>query len=218
MSDHPDAGPVPAADRATIDRLTRAPEMWDAPPADLEDDVVRAIAAEIALRSDRLGAEPIELHMRRPSRQRPAAWWLGAAAAVVIVVAGLAIVNRGDDTPGTRVELAGTAAAPGASADVLLSSTPAGLKILLDANGLPGAPDGFFYEAWVSNGVTKVSAGTFHLRGGDAPIELWAGVADPGFTRLAVTLEPLDGDTDSSGDVRLVGEFELAPDDGWTPG
>ncbi len=108
-----------------------------------------------------------------------------------------------------QIAMAGTAAAPAASAVVDIAATPAGLKILLDADGLEPAPANSFYEAWVSDGTTRVSAGTFHLRGGSGPIELWAGVVGDGFEQLSVTLEPLDGDTDSSGDVRLRGTFEL---------
>ena len=77
---------------------------------------------------------------------------------------------------------------------------------------VPGAPEGFYYEAWVSDGAIRVSAGTFHLRQGDNEIELWAGVVDPSFDTLTVTLEPADGDTDSSGDVKLRGAYDLADD------
>jgi hypothetical protein len=61
----------------------------------------------------------------------------------------------------------------------------------------------------LSDGDVKVSAGTFHLRGGNGQIELWAGVVGPEFTRLAVTLEPVDDDLDSSGDAYLRGTFQL---------
>ena len=131
-----------------------------------------------------------------------------------MIVAGSAVLfgalNGSDATaPDTEIALAGTDAAPDASAQAALSATPAGLKIVFDVDGLAPAPAGHFYEAWVSDGTLRVSAGTFHLRGGDKPIELWAGVVDPGFTQLAITLESLDGNTDSSGDARLVGSYDL---------
>ena len=93
-----------------------------------------------------------------------------------------------------------------------MDATPAGLKILLDADGLEGAPEGFMYEAWVGDGTIGVSAGTFHLRGGSDRIELWAGVTGPEFRRLWVTLEPIDDDASPSGDTRLRGEFSLDDD------
>ncbi len=122
------------------------------------------------------------------------------------------MITRSDDDGGVAFALEGTEAAPDASAAVTVSVTPAGLKILLDADGLPGAPDGYMYEAWVGDGDLSVSAGTFHLRGGSGTIELWAGVTDRSFRRLWITLEPIDDDPSSSRDARLRGEFSL-PDD-----
>lgn len=205
MTDHLDSLEEPTADElAMIRHLVARPDVWQDLPVGLDDAVVAAITAEVPRVSDIPSVAPTAT----ASRWLP--WWLAAAAAVAIVVAGVAIVGRGSDRPaGIEITMVGTDAAPGATASVVLSSTPAGLKILLDAEGLAGAPDGYYYEAWVSDGTTRVSAGTFHLRGGDNEIELWAGVVDPAFDRLSVTLEPIDGDTDTSGDVRLVGEYEL---------
>ena len=130
----------------------------------------------------------------------------------MVIVAGVAVISRGGSDDGVAFALEGTDAAPGASATVIVAATPAGLKILLDADGLPGAPDGYMYEAWVGDGTLSISAGTFHLRGGSTSIELWAGVTEPSFRRLWVTLEPIDDDPSSSLDARLRGEFSL-PDD-----
>lgn len=208
MTDHLDSVEEPNADDlAMIERLASRPDVWAELPSGLDDAVVAAIATERA-------AHPARISSGRRSATMGASgslpWWLAAAAAVALVVAGVAIVTRGSDTPGgVEIAMSGTDASPGATASVILSSTPAGLKILLDAEGLDGAPTGYYYEAWVSDGTTRVSAGTFHLRGGDNEIELWAGVVDPAFNRLTVTLEPIDGDNGTSGDVRLVGEYQL---------
>ncbi len=152
-----------------------------------------------------------EYRARRGRRAWSATRVLGAAAAVAVVVAGVAVLSRGGDD-GVMFALEGTEAQPGASAEVQVSATPAGLKILLETHGLPGAPDGYMYEAWVGDGSFGVSAGTFHLRGGQGPIELWAGVTGPEFHRIWITLEPIDDDAASSSDARLRGEFTL-PDD-----
>jgi hypothetical protein len=214
MNDHLDSGEEPSAtEMATIEALLARPEVWDDPPADLEDGVAAAIAAEAVSVTGSVAPGSIaEQRAKRRSGGLP--WWLSAAAAGVLVIAGVALVTRGDgaQSPDTEIELTGTDTSPGASAQAALSATPAGLKIVLDVEGLAPAPEGHFYEAWVSNGTLRVSAGTFHLRGGDKPIELWAGVVDPSFTRLAVTLEPLDGNTDSSGDAQLVGTYDLDGD------
>jgi hypothetical protein len=209
----PGDGELPTAIEAFLSR----PDTWDDPPADLEAQVLRAIAAEAGTgdASDVPVAEPVELAARRRSPFVATPRWLSAAAVIAVVVAGAVLTIRafGSDRPETDAsvdaELDGTELAPTAHAFVNLESTPAGLKILLDAEGLPGAGPDQMYEAWVSDGSIGVSAGTFHLRGGDGPIELWAGVADPRFTILTVTVEPVDGVAESSGQVVLRGEFEL---------
>lgn len=198
-----------AAELSALDQLLARGDVWDEPPAGLEDAVVASIAAE--------PHPPVALDDRRAGRDARTTmpWWLGAAAVVALVVAGVALIGRDSTQPSrgdVEIAMRGTDAAPAASATVRLASTPAGLKILLDAEGLPGAPEGYYYEAWVSDGTTLVSAGTFHLRRGDNEIELWAGVVDPRFDTISVTLEPIDGAADSSGDVRLRGEYDLTRD------
>lgn len=200
MSDHNDPLDISTTgDAAVVDAwLARAadPEgtLWVDAPRVLEDELVATIN----------GLE----HDDPPMSSPRVAWWLAAAAAIVMVITGVILLSD-DDTERSVFALAGTENAPNASAEVEIAATPVGLKLLLDPTGLPGAPTGTYYEAWVSDGDIKVSAGTFHLRGGEGTIELWAGVAEPSFTMLAVTLEPLDGDLDSSGDVYLRGTFSL---------
>ena len=207
MTDHLDSLTDPSDDdlAALASLLSRA-EPWDEPPRGLEDAVVAAISAEA-------GTAPASAS--RAERRTSAVWsrsrMLGAAAAVAIVVVGIVLMTRGS-TDGVTFALEGTDAQPDARADVVVSATPAGLKILLDTEGLPGAPDGYMYEAWVGDDTIAVSAGTFHLRGGHGPIELWAGVTGERFHRLWITLEPIDDDATSSSDARLRGEFSL-PDD-----
>ena len=208
MTDHPE----PHAD--TDDRTSVAlaamlsrPDVWDEPDAELEGSVVDAIGRAAA--ADR-PVTTLDAHRVRRSLVSTAGPWVAAAAVFGLIVAGIVVASRGtgDDT-GVVFALAGTDAQPDASATAAVSATPAGMKILLTPDGLPGAPVGFMYEAWVSDGSIRVSAGTFHLRGGGGTIELWAGVADSSFRRLSVTLEPIDGDEASSLDARLIGEFQL---------
>jgi anti-sigma-K factor RskA len=188
--------------------LLARPATWDEPPPGLEDSIVRAIGAAPAP----VAVTALDAVRARRDRTRATwPWWLAAAAAAVVVIAGAVVIGRsGDDQRGLVIALAATDLAPGASATAELASTPAGLKIVLDVDGLPGAADGEMYEAWISDGDVRVSAGTFHLRGGDPPIELWAGTADPAFTSITVTIEPIDGDNNSSGRVVLRGDYELA--------
>ena len=187
---------------------------WADRPHDLEARVVEAVAIEMGSEAaDDAAADaaaaPTSLGRVRAMRDATGVpWWLGAAAALVAVVGGLALISRGGDD-GTVFALTGTDAAPDATGELVVSATPAGLKLLLDPDGLPGAPEGTYYEAWVTDGDVRVSAGTFHLRDGDAQIELWAGVVGPEFNQLAITLEPVDGDNGSSGDAYLSGRFSI---------
>jgi hypothetical protein len=190
--------------RAVETALSRA-DLWDEPRPGLEDDIVAAIRAE-----------PVPLERARRSRERRGLpRWLTVAAAAAVIAVGAVIVVRaaGDDSESagdtSESTLAGTDLAPGATATAFFTPTPAGLKILLDAEGLAGAKPGEMYEAWISDGQIRVSAGTFHLRNGHNPIELWAGTDDPRFHIITVTIEPIDGVAESSGQIVLKGEFRL---------
>jgi hypothetical protein len=191
------------------------PETWEVLPVAVEDAVVDTIlAARAAAPASR--ASVTSLGERR-ERHGAIGWWLAAAAAAVVVLTGVVTLVRGGpsgvaDGDGIVAALVGTELAPDASGTATFESTPAGLKIVLDTDALPSAADGEMYEAWISNGEIRICAGSFHLRGGEGPIELWAGTADPSFHLVTVTREPIDGDTDSSGIVMLRGEFELPGD------
>ena len=194
--------------RAVQAALSRA-DVWDDARPELEDDIVAAIRAE-----------PVALETARRSRDRRGfpRWLVAAAAVAVIAVGAVVVVRLADDdselaSDTTEATLAGTDLAPAATARAFFTPTPAGLKILLDADGLAGAKQGEMYEAWISDGEIRVSAGTFHLRNGHNPIELWAGTDDPRFHIITVTIEPIDGVADSSGQIVLKGEFALAGSD-----
>lgn len=216
MTDHLDSVEEPsAAEMASIRRLLSRPDLWQTPPADLEERIVTVVATVATAAAQPEGSIPLDVRRRRRA-DRTKTWYLATAAACLVIISGAALVfslvNDDSQSVAAEVALAGTTAAPDATAQAALWTTPAGLKIVLDVDGLGPAPEGHYYEAWVSNDNLRVSAGTFHLRGGHEPIELWAGVVDPTFTGLAITLEPLDGDSGSSGDVRLAGTYALDGD------
>jgi hypothetical protein len=181
------------------------PDTWEDLPDGLEDEILAAIRTEPV---------PIAAARRKGARRRVPVW-LTIAAAIAGIAAGAAVValfSDGDqEVAGEPIEadLAGTELAPDASASALFTATPAGLKILLDAEGLPGAAPDEMYEAWIGDGEIRISAGTFHLRDGDDAIELWAGTDDPRFHIISVTIEPIDGDAESSGRVVMRGEYRL---------
>ena len=132
-----------------------------------------------------------------------------AAAAVLVVVALTALTGEQTGRQGaTEVALSGTELAPEASAVATLADTPLGTVIDLDVSGLEPAPDGAFYHAWLrqeGDAGEGVSAGTFHLRGGDGQIELWAGVSPEQYPVITVTLQREGEGPESSGEVVLRG-------------
>jgi len=213
---------------AALSALLAEPAMWEQADPDTEDAIVAMISAEIeAASSDpETTNRPTELPRLAPitngasSKTEPiggatvipismAHRWLrpvgvGVAAAIVLI-AGYALgansIGRDD---GTEFALAATELAPGGEATAVISETLQGTRIRLDVSGLPPAADGSYYEAWLrQNAEIGVSAGTFHLRGGDdGVIELWAGVSVEDYPLFTITVQD-EAVPDSSGQVVL---------------
>ena len=166
MSDEMDDLPLEEPDDEVV-AILRDPALWDAPPADLADRVVRDVASESAL-------GPIAHDGRGRSGMRYGL--LGAAAAVLAVLIGIvgisAFDQSGDRTVSAALVPTGRFGDTGGSLD--LRASEAGVGIEVDAPDLPPCADGDYYEGWVTtlDGAT-VPAGTFRAGG---TIELWAGV------------------------------------------
>lgn len=186
---------APAEFLAIRERLA-AESTWIEPPADLQETIV----ADIAAQAGPAGAR------RRPSRWSLQRLLPAAAAAAALVFAAIVVLSPGDPEQ-LEMQLRGTDLARGATAIATIQSTPSGEDITLDVTGLPTPPEGFYYQGWVRDGDNAVTIGTFHMRGGDDEVTLWAGVDIEDFPVMTVTLEPDDGDPASSGDVVLRGEL-----------
>ncbi|HET6954747.1 MAG TPA: anti-sigma factor [Acidimicrobiales bacterium] len=173
------------------------------------------------IRRDGRARPPRPSHLSRaPGRRarRPYQWIAaGTAAAAALVLAGVAGAVITDDhggPPGTEFAIAGTDLAPGASAIATVDELSAGVGIMLDVRGLPPAAPGTYYEAWVKGPAGVVSVGTFHMRGGDDGVYLWAGVETERYPTLSITLENEDGNAASSGQVVLTGPVSTADQPG----
>jgi hypothetical protein len=182
------------------------PSSWDEPDAGLEDRVVSAVTG----RASAEVAAPISLDERRQRRAVLAArvpLWSVAAAFIVIgaIVAGIVASNAGGGRVDARLALSGTQLAPRAhaSADVVVEAN--GVKISLDVSGLPRAPAGSYYQAWVKGDAGLVPIGTFHT--GNGEVVLWSGVPLDRYRTITVTIETETGDPGSSGQRVLVGEL-----------
>lgn len=129
---------------------------------------------------------------------------VGIAAALALVV-GVSALTGEATREGVELALAGTDLAPEAEGLVEIVDTPNGTVLLLDVSGLPPAPEGSYYEAWVrQDAQVGVSAGTFHLRGGGGEVELWAGVTAEDYPLFTITIQD-EADPVSSGRVVLKG-------------
>ncbi|MDZ7674745.1 MAG: anti-sigma factor [Acidimicrobiales bacterium] len=195
--EYPDEPPV--GDDALAPLLGNG-AVWTDPDPDLEDDIVAAVGSEI-----RSGEMP------RPDRHTgDLRRWLAPVAvgvvAAILVLVGASVLDGGAEqgTTGVAVALAGTEAAPDASAVATVTDTPLGTRIDLDVSGLAPAGRDQYYEGWLWNDDgDAVSAGSFHLRGGVGTIELWAGVGLDEYPRMTVTRETEGEGAAPSGEVVL---------------
>lgn len=196
---------------------------WTEVPIELEEAIVATIVDEAGASAesattdepsgDTVSAPPADADVvDLSSRRRWRTFGLTAAAAAVVIIAGAVIVSTvggSGDGPEFELALEATELAPGASADVGIDTTPLGTRIVLDVRDVPPAPPGSYYEAWLRiDAETGVSAGTFHLRGGDGEIELWAGVTVDDYPLFTITLQDEGGGAASSGRVILRGVVE----------
>jgi hypothetical protein len=203
---------------AELAALLRDPTMWDEPTVDLRGRVVAAVEREVAL-----VREPVQRRddrLRTPSPSLPSSLsrgrvkpggalavqprrWLAAAAAVLVAFGAWTVLQRRGSEEGGAVQfaLAATDLIPGAAGDVAITSTESGLRIELDATGLPRRDGTRFYQAWLKGESGLVPIGTFHS-GED--VTLWAGVSLDDFPTLTITEEEV-GDQESSGRRVLVG-------------
>lgn len=133
----------------------------------------------------------------------------GIAAALLLVVGIGTLSENKPELEQVELALAGTDLAPQAQAQALIHEGTLGVRIRLDVSGLAPSPEGTYYEAWVRKSPeVGVSAGTFHLRGGDGAIDLWAGVSTEDYPLITVTLQQEGDGPASSGKVVLKGRLE----------
>jgi hypothetical protein len=208
------AGDLDADEQAELDEfraLLADPSLWVEPDNNLEDRIVSAIAAEAQTPvtaqppvASRPPAEVISLDARRRRIGRIGGVVAAVAAAAIVVVA--LTVLRQDNEGGTELALQPTQLVPGASGNARVYAESSGLRIELNATGLPRRDGGLYYQAWLRDAAGNlVPIGTFH--DGDH-VTLWAGVALADFPTLTITEEQADNDQGSSGRRVLLGTVE----------
>jgi len=171
---------------------------WAEPPPRVADGLLAALGEETA---PALSVMP----------DRGTRWPLVAAVAggmVAVVALVLSTISVLDEERDTLVAMSGTELEVSARGEAAVRPTDAGWWIRLDVTGLPPAPEGKYYEGWVwSDAGEGVSIGTFHLRGGDAPVVLWSGVPLAEYPSIWVTLEDEDEGPEASEQVVMTGRI-----------
>ena len=179
-----------------------APEPIAAPPVTAPPVTARPVTAPVAEQVP----DPVVVPLHRRSRRTWYVSGLGVAAAAALVLA-LAWPRPQTQT----YQIAGTALAPRASAVAELETRSAGLAIRLEIKGLPPAPAGAYYAAWLGGTQGSVPVGTFHWRKGGIPIDLWSGVAQDRYPNFFVTLQREGQAPSPSSAVVLNGQVGPTP-------
>lgn len=113
------------------------------------------------------------------------------------------LVVRPSPDNDSDLALAGTDLAPGAEGTAKVTPEESGLRIELNATGLPRRDNGDFYQAWLRNADGQsIPIGTFHDGNG---VVLWAGVSLKDYPELTITQEKADNNQASSGEKVLGG-------------
>lgn len=196
------AGALDADEQAELDEfraLLADPSLWAEPDTDLEDRIVAAIGAEAQPQ-----AKVISLEERRRRSGRIGGIVAAVAAAAIVVVALAVVRQDGDD--GVVLALQPTQLVPAAQGTARVFAEESGLRIELNATGLPRRDGGLYYQAWLRDAAGNlVPIGTFH--DGDH-VTLWAGVSLDEYPTLTITEEQADNDQASSGRRVLLGTVE----------
>jgi hypothetical protein len=222
-------------DRTELDELHRLladENLWAEPPAELQDSIVAAIAAEADAPDSVAGFAPgpVDLAAARDRRlaqgsagarsshrrasggrrwARPAILIAAAAAVGAVALTAVVLLRTASPAPTFTASLTATELAPGAGGTVTMVREESGWEIVLNAFGLPRLDGGEFYQAWMRNEEgTLVAVGSFN-EGMD--VVLWGGVSPRTYPTFSITRESADGDQASSGQRVLVGTAVEVP-------
>jgi anti-sigma factor RsiW len=161
------------------------------PPAALEEAVLDRFAREHPAAPTRGRArDRLRAAFRPLTRPLPAAI-AGAAAAAAVTAALIALPGGSHDSELYQASLAGSPAAPGATASANLKVLAEGTRVNLRVRGLHGSPSAV-YELWcIRDDGVKVSAGTFRTdASGRADVNLTTAAVPGEYHRLGVERKP----------------------------
>jgi anti-sigma-K factor RskA len=164
------------------------------PPATLEEAVLDRFAREHpghpSARPPKRVRDRLRAAFRPLARPLPAAI-AGAVAAAAVTAALIALPGGSQDSELYQASLAGSSAAPGATASAHLKVLDEGTRVNLRVRGLRGSP-GAVYELWcIRDDGQKVSAGTFRTdASGRADVNLTTAAVPGEYNKLGVERKP----------------------------
>ncbi|WP_369275886.1 anti-sigma factor [Streptomyces sp. R11] len=183
-----------------IDEILRQEAVWVVVPDGIEQRVMHELMRGAG------NVVPMRPRLRRRSTiSRRRIGLVAASVALLGLTAAVGSVVLDTDEESQRMQLTASASAAG-HADVTLRDTPSGVAIEADFQAIPPAPEGSYYEGWVTGERGAVAIGTFHLRDGQSDVTLWAGVELADYPRMTVTLQKEGGGPASSGNIVLSGD------------
>ena len=164
------------------------------PPAALEEAVLDRFAREHpghpAAPPPKRARDRLRAAFRPLARPLPAAI-AGAVAAAAVTAALIALPGGSHDSELYQASLAGSPAAPGATASADLKVLAEGTRVSLKVRGLHGSPSAV-YELWcIRDDGQKVSAGTFRTdASGRADVNLTTAAVPGEYHRLGIERKP----------------------------
>ena len=212
-SGDPTAAPVDDDERAALDELRAMlaePAVWAEPDDEALDRLLIAIDEERPAEEVR-SVQPAPRRGSVTLGRRRRRWYTaGIAAAAAVALLFVALSRRPSDTPAPpAIEIAMAAPAGGEATGLAkVRDAGGGTAIALDISGLPPAPAGTYYSAWVVGDAGRVPAGSFHLRDGESTIYLWAGVGIDDYPTISVTIQHEGESEQSSGEVQIAGTLD----------
>lgn len=218
---------------AEIHKLVVDAPIDSRPPSGLEEEVfalvhldgVGQLASEVPI-----GAEPPDGLERaaleragvlgRVQRRSRATTVLIPSLTVATVVMGILGINWRSEAEGMRddfgapgktmqlVDLSGSPDPPPETTVEFVQYEDGNYKLVLDGP-VPPAPEGHYYEVWMSGPGGRVSCGTFTV-GDEALVHNFPVGVDPwDYPYFEVTLEPDDGNEAMNGELQWEGRLDL---------
>jgi Anti-sigma-K factor rskA len=196
---------------ASVESALAAPQ----PPPGLRATVLDAVRTQAAI--DRQAAQiPQDELGGRHKRRWPLIAAVSAAAigiaAAVIIIASRPVAPGPVELAGGKFRVVDAALAPKGEGEAEVFRSDGGELLKIEAEGLPAPTQSQLYQVWVVGAAdtpdaqVRIPVGTFTTTDGSVQVELPIAVDRTQYPRVAITLEPDDGDPRQNGPTIVEAE------------